>query len=349
MRRSPVAPSTIGLGIVALAVAACIAGPDRPSTRPSVGEPRSTQPAPSSHVASAPAATAAGATPAAASTSPTPELPTDPIPRSARTDERGIRVAIVLDRNPMPVGEPTWVTTRVTNTGTDDLIWFHDACAISVSVGGGVEGAVWRPGRTFDNPIQQWKGFIADSSSSDRAVRIDFTPEAYVGRGSIVCADVGISDVVKPRGVIEQRAQWDGLGSAHVIPPPTGKVRLTGTFRYGWHASEGEPSPITNATVSVELDAWVIGDGVARIDPPEAIDAALGSEELLAVLGRLQPGNANDGYLRYDPETNRYAVGIVTFGGNGDATAAYALVDATSGEVVGWKVRPWDFDAEGNP
>ena len=60
---------------------------------------------------------------------PTPTLPPGPLARIAMIEANGVRVTIELERNPMPAGEPTWVTTTVTNTGRDDVIWLHGACA----------------------------------------------------------------------------------------------------------------------------------------------------------------------------------------------------------------------------
>lgn len=341
------------VGLVFLAtLCGCIAeGPERPL--PSVAPAR---PAPTASTSTSPTPAPTGIDPSigpAPTTDPTatPTLPDDDLRRSAKTDKDGVRVSIVLERNPMPVGEPTWVTTRVTNTGTDDLIWFHDGCAITVGVSGKLRDVRWTLGDPLPDPAGAWKPFLTDGHGAnvDR-VTVYFTPAAHVGRGSIGCADIGITDRIPPGRTIEQRAQWNGLAYEQLIPPPTSEIDLVGTLRYYWRASDGEdPGDITSRTIDVHLTAWIQGDGVARLGPWEAIDAALRDPRLLLALGDRQPGNGNSPLLRFDPSTGVYEIGIVQSGNLPVPRAIYAQIDAQSGAVVGLVERDWSYAVEGNP
>jgi hypothetical protein len=255
----------------------------------------------------------------------------------------------------MPAGEPTWVTTRVTNTGLDDLVWFHDGCSITVGVGGLVDDAGWRSGVAQLNPAATWKSFLLDvQGGRTEDVRVDFTPEAFVGRGSFGCADIGIADRIRPGRSIEQRAEWNGLAYRELIPPPTGHVGLVGTFRYSWRASEGDlgqVDDISSRTIDVHLDAWVESDGPAFLHPGEAVDAALLDPRLTSVLADVTLYSGTEPVLRYVPKTRLYEIGILE---SGDLPAVparvhLAHVDAVTGRIVAFEERVWDYDVDGFP
>jgi hypothetical protein len=307
---------------------------------------------PTSSAASAePIASGAG-DPTGALATPTPTLPPDPLPTTAAIEHDGVRVTIELERNPMPAGEPTWVTTTVTNTGRDDLIWFHDGCAISVGVNGQLVNARYLVGDSLPAPFQTMKGYLLDLRANDDGnIWVGFTPEQFVGKGTIACSDVGIGDRVRPGASIRQRAQWNGLGYLYGPPPPTGSVDLVGSFRYYWRTKTGEPEDITKQVMDVHLPTWLIGRSDTLLDPGEAVDAALADPRLPGILDRLDLHNANERYLRYDLATATYAIGVLIDRDppQTPSTLHTAIVDAHSGDVVDFVERVWDWQKEGNP
>jgi hypothetical protein len=284
-------------------------------------------------------------------TPPAPSLPVLDLPRSARTEENGVRVTITLERNPMPAGVATWVTTKVKNTGRDDMTWFHDGCAISVGVGGELDAARWREGRPQLAPAQAWKGYLLDTREPDAgALNVAFTPERFIGRGSIGCADIGIGDRVAPGETIEQRLQWNGLAADRLVPPPTDHVDLVGTFGYYWRASDGnDVDDIPSRTIEVHLETWIEGDGIAWLHPADAVDAALLDTRLTKILASRRLHNGNERLLRFDPKTGLYEIGLVESGDLPVPRAEYTQIDARTGAIVGFIDRAWDFSAEGNP
>jgi hypothetical protein len=87
-------------------------------------------------------------------------------------------MTIELERNPMPAGEPTWSTSTITNTGPDNLVWFHDGCADAVYVKGLMEGTTWRPGvKDQTGAALEYRKFALESIGVDHGeVWIVFQP-----------------------------------------------------------------------------------------------------------------------------------------------------------------------------
>ena len=294
------------------------------------------------------------ATPIVAAPIPTPTLtlPREPLPTTAKFERDGVRVTIELERNPMPAGEPTWATTTVTNVGRDNLIWFHDGCAISVGVNGKVANAMYRPGRSLPPAMDALKTYLLDVRAiGDGEIWIGFAPERFVGKGAVVCSDVGIGDRVRPGASIRQRAQWNGLGYLYGPPPPTAAVDLVGSFRYSWREETGEPEDITKQVLDVHLPTWVVGRPDDVLDPAEAVDAGLADRRLADLLGGLKLRNANEPYLRYNPGTATYAIGVLVDGDPPQVPSMLhtAIVDAHTGDVIDFVHRIWDWQKEGNP
>lgn len=276
-------------------------------------------------------------------------IPSD-LTLTSSAEVNATRIELELERNPLPAGEPTWVTTRVTNTGTDDLVWFHDGCAITIGVTGAIEGAVLRSGLNLENPQMAWKGYLLDlTGPAPPPATIYFTPEPFVGRGSVGCADIGIQDRIPPGGSIQQRAQWDGLVEPGLVPPPSGRVDLVGTLRYTRRASDPEPDDITEKTVSVNLDAWIVGDDPTLLHPGEAVDAALAEPRLTAILADRELRNGNEPVLRYDISRSAYEIGMLESGDLEVAIVHLVVIDAHTGELVEFVERPWDYDVDGFP
>ena len=292
-----------------------------------------------------------GATPVS---TPDATIPAGPLATTAAVDAYSIHVSIELERNPMPAGEPTWVTTTVTNTGTDDLIWLHGACAhpTTVFVNGTVRGQSWRPGRSQTGKGLRFKSMALAGAGVDmRAISIGFVPEAYVGvKGNQGCSDVGVTEALAAGATIWQRAQWDGAAGFLLGPPPTGRVELIGSFRFFWRRSAGEPADQMAApAIDVSLTTWIDGRVEGIIHPAEAIDAALLDRRLLDILEARDLGNANSPVLRYDPVAAVWQVGLLDENYGGEPQVHLALVDGRTGQIVQFIERTWNFSVDGYP
>ena len=64
---------------------------------------------------------------------------------------------MMLDRNPMPARQATWITTTVLNTGRDDLEWGSDGCGVTVGVYGTMNDFSWRGGLQQVGPYLAFK------------------------------------------------------------------------------------------------------------------------------------------------------------------------------------------------
>jgi hypothetical protein len=252
-----------------------------------------------------------------------------------------VRVTITVDRSPMPAGEPTWVTTELRNTGTDDLLYADDCSLVSVS--GAMEDDRWRPGFTFSGRLGEYKAWAVESLTlEDGAIWIAFTPEGIVNQGleagEYGCGDVLVVARLKPGEVRVERARWLGLTMRSYAPPPSGQVTLNGTFSFFWRESEGDQDPQTESErrLSVPLAAWVQGVATPpRIDPTEAIDIALADPDFGRwVLGRPFRSGA-DWKLRFDSNAHQWRVGLLSF--YPEARTREVLIDAATGAVVAYE------------
>lgn len=315
-------------------------------------------PSPSSSTPPA-ASTPPTATPAAASSSPppgpsVPEVTPEPLigdlATTASVERDGVRLTVTLDRNPLVAGQPTWVTTEVRNTGRDDLIWFHDGCAIAVGVWGTVEGATWRLGGGHSAKGADFKLWALDNSGASGPVTIYFTPEKYIGYGRIGCPDIGLSDVVPPGGTIRAQALWDGQANRALGPAPSGPVELVGGFRYYWRETSGEPADITRQIIEVRLASWVVG-GRDRtlLDPGEVVDAALADADFAAWIEGQEMRSGADAVLRMAPDQDVWWVGLVQYFDDKTSRLHAVLVHPRTGAVLGTVDRDWSFETEGNP
>jgi hypothetical protein len=281
---------------------------------------------------------------------PVPTAPAEALLRASTIEQDGVRVTIELERNPMPAGEATWVSTTVTNVGSDDMVWFHDGCAVAVGVGGTMAGTKWRPGIGGQRGAAlEYRSFALERLGvDDGSISIRFTEEARVGqKGTYGCSDIGIGDKLEPGDSIEQRARWDGSAGTLLGPPPTGLVRLTGSFRYYWREAAGEPENITTGVVDLPLDAWIEQSGPGGIHPAEAIDIALSDVRLANLLESRDLWNANEPLIRFDPSDSVWQVGLLE---HGDRPFVHlVLVDGATGTLRGWVERSWDFDVDGFP
>jgi len=281
-------------------------------------------------------------------------LPSGPLDTTALASLNGVQVTIELERNPMPAGEPTWVTTTVTNTGADDLIWLHGPCThpTTVTVGGTVDGQTWRGGGDQRGASLRFRSMaLAQTGVADGAIVISFVPEAFVGKkGTYSCGDMGLESSLAPGKSIKQRARWDGEAGTLLGPPPTGRVELVGSFRDFWRRSAGEPTDLLTApAIDVPLTAWIDGRIEGIIHPAEAIDAALHDRRLVAILETRDLGNANSPVIRYDPTAAVWQVGLLDYNDGGDPQVHLVIVDGHTGQILQFVERTWNFNVDGFP
>ena len=248
----------------------------------------------------------------------------------------------------MPAGEPTWARVEVLNTGRDDLIWFHDGCAIAVGLRGEMTEARWRPGVPQSVPAAAFKtAALEDQNLQDGTVHINFVPERFIRIGHYACADVGLSDRIAPGRAIRQRARWDGYAGLHLGPPPSGRVQLIGWAGYYWRARAGQPANIGRAVVKFEHEAWIVdGKDPLPLDPAEVVDAAVRDSRLLAELSARDIRDGHAPILWFDPKAGMWQVGILSYGRE---RLYLALVDPATGDVSDFVQRRWDPERDGYP
>jgi hypothetical protein len=252
----------------------------------------------------------------------------------------------------MPAGEPTWIHTSVENTGRDAIVWFHDGCANAVWVWGQME-ARWREGLSMIGDPAQFKRYVL-GLGLDRAgpapISIRFVPEDHVGRGSVGCADIGISDEIAPGQVLERRQQWSGLAAEALGLPPAGPVRLDPVFGYYWRASEGQPDNIIDRTIEVSLDAWVDpGKPDSHLDPPEVIDIALTDPHFAAWFADRDFANGVEDWVRYLPDAETWEVGVIEWNTPGGSRLHYLVIDPIDGTITDRVDRAWGQQTDPAP
>lgn len=295
-----------------------------------------------------PSQPASGASPSSGPTSApaTPEA-SHPLALTATAEGDGVRISLELERNPLQAGVPTWITTTVVNTGTGDLEWTHDDCAITVLVSGTMTDAAWRHGDSLDGVANRYKNFaLMQLGIYQDGINIDFVSSGYVDRKGIYdCGDIARTDIIRPGKSIVQRARWDGQAARMLGPLPTGTVTLTGTFASYSRASAGADTP--SKTLDVHLDVRIQRDGPEGLHAAEAIDAALSDARLIAVLNARDLWVGNEPIVRYDTATDVWQVGLLD--GGDHPTVHWVLVDGQTGAIRDWVERPWDFTVDGYP
>jgi len=253
---------------------------------------------------------------AACSVSPsgTPKLtPPAALPLVAVVERDQVRLTIALDRNPMASGEEAWITTRLENLASTDLVWIRNNCTFTTWITAD-SSSVWRPGVPQPGNAGLFKAkALEDSGPGASRARLVFVPEDYLHAGSthFGCPEQRQVTEVAAGEAIEQRARWDGIldaGFGHPVAGPYEILGMTqGTFS---RSATGEPA--IAAPTEVRLSAWVIdGRDPALLQPPEVIDAALGSESFLEYLtdARLTPSYY--GRVRYDASSDHWLVGLI--------------------------------------
>ncbi|HEX2756061.1 MAG TPA: hypothetical protein VHM48_11385 [Candidatus Limnocylindrales bacterium] len=70
---------------------------------------------------------------------------------------------------------------------------------------------------------------------------------------------------------------------------------------------------------------------------------------MTAVLASRDLRNGNEGVLRFDPRTGTYQVGMLESGSLPVSRAHLVLVNARTGDIVGFVERDWDYAVDGFP
>jgi hypothetical protein len=337
-RRAAVAPL-----VVAVLLAACVAEPPIP-------------PSPSAPPSNAPPTARTALLPLPVSPTPTDPAPPTPVslagippdpPTTATVEGNGVRLTIELERNPMLAGEPTWIDKTITNTGRDAVIYYP--CGESMSVGGPVVALPWRPGRRLPDPAKAWKEYLISVQgvrTSDRYVL--FLPQGQDGSAS-GCGDIGYTKSLVAGATIHERARWDGFTFRQLAPPPTARLDVVGTFKFDRGDPLAEHPPEDRLLLEVHLDTWIAGLPDALLDPAEAADVALTDPRLTSVLASRDLHNGNEGVVRFDPVAGVYQIGMLESGDLAVARVHLVLVDARTGEIVGFVERDWDYTVDGYP
>jgi hypothetical protein len=348
----PVLAALIGVVLVGCTATAT------PSPDPAAPSPDLESPSPRDRTSASPAFTSAptaAATPTPAPTpspTPAPTLPAGELPRTTVVERDGVRVKITLERNPMPAGEWTTLTATVRNVGSNVVTWFHDGCATSVGTWGEM-AAAWRPGIAQTGVGTTFKDRALDIAYRSTPLPgpiIDFVPERWAGSGSHGCADLGMSDLIRPGKAIRQRSVWEGQAGHRWGPPPSGPVTLTGTFASYWRGREEPEGDIRDRTIEVSLDAWITGGADETwLSPPEVADAALADPAFVAYLETQDLGNGREEILWYRPELGAWEVGVLVWYEHPEPRLHLVLVDPHSGAILDTVDRAWDQERDGFP
>src|SRR5262245_20210126 len=233
---------------------------------------------------------------------PTPTPPADALGTRFGVEEDGVRISVEIERNPLPAGERTAATTTVTNIGADDLIWFHDGCARTVSVYGTMADRQWRAvDHHHEGRAGEFQATLTDDLGlADPSIPVSFVPPEDLGKGPIICTLEGITERVAPGASIVQQLVFGGVAGSRFAPLPPGRAHFNATFGSYWRATTGEPADISDAVIEFPFDAWIESSEPERLEPAEVIDRALEEPRLLALLDARELRNANQPTIRFD-------------------------------------------------
>lgn len=235
----------------------------------------------------------------------------------------GIELHLVLDRNPLKAGTPTWVTVTVRNATDAPIDWMTDGCANVASVLG-VLGGDWVGGASQVGLAKRFKAYALEplGHAGQAYLLIGFTPADRLGR-DVGCADLGLMHDLAAGERLVHRGRWDGtLGD---LPAPNGPVRITASFP---RVIESEIKP-----VEVGLDSWIAGGTPFEfLTPAAAIDATLADARFLDWLQRAPETTWINSTHTLDPDAGTWAIGLFR-----DSPAGFlgmVTLDARTGEVL---------------
>jgi hypothetical protein len=261
--------------------------------------------------------------------------------RSVTVEEDGIRLSMSMERNPVVAGEPVWITTKLTNTGEDDLISYNGRCDAAVYVTGEMKDQVWRDGlppgpqdyEDFKYYTTRWR------IDGGPTIRLEIEPKGSIGTGGYGCSEMGWSDHIPPGKTLTDRSRWDGYAQWQLALPPSGLATITADLAsYKRAGDSGRP----RKSISASLDVLVV-DGLPedRLHPMEIVDAAVADPELAPLL-RLTDGKT--AIVQYDADLDLWYVGVLEDAGRTpywELRFTGGLVDPVTGEVTAIIERPW--------
>lgn len=333
-------PTALVRFLIGVLFAACVAQPVPSSPPPLAGSPPpSTRPSPATPPPPV-------LTPLPATATPEPSIPAD-LSRTAVVEQDGVRLRIELERNPMPAGEPTWVTSTVTNTGKDPVVYVP--CGEAVNVGAASVGPSWRHGQALPNPAMAWKAYLLSNYGLEDDDRALFFFAAGQTGASSGCGDVAHVTSLAPGATFRDRARWDGLAFRRLAPPPTARIDLVGKFEFDRGDPLVEHPPEDGHLLEAHLETWIVGRPEAYLDPGEVADVALRDPRLTALLAARDLHNGNESVLIFDPVSATYQVGMLESGNLPVSRAHLLTIDPVTGEIEGWVERDWDYDVDGYP
>jgi hypothetical protein len=334
---------TAPVGTAGPSGSAVASGEPTPATTPL---PSASSPAPST---SARASVEPSVPAPSAAVSPSPTAPPD-LARVAVKVRDKIRVEFELQRNPLPAGERSWVKVRVKNEGRTDVTWFHDGCSEPVSVRG-VSEVAWpmgeeRPGQAGKFKTYALGGYFA--AAPDPHGVLAFVEERFLHSGPPGCADIGITDTIKPGETVRRTRWWSGFTDPHRALPPAGPATIRGFAGYYWRGKE--PEDITDHAIELELDAWIVSDAAAeRLSPAQAIDAALADPTFVDYLQTQAIADGRAEIAWYDADRDLWEIGVMPWYETKPPRIHGVLVDAVTGKILGPLDRPWDQDVDPFP
>jgi hypothetical protein len=268
--------------------------------------------------------------------------------RSATTEEDGIRLSMAIEANPVVVGQPVWITTKLTNTGKDDIVWDNGHCEAAVLVKGEMKDEVWRDGLPAGpQDYQDFKYYTSRWRIDDGpTIRLEIEPKGAIGTGGYGCSEIGYTDRIPPGKTFTDRSRWDGYAQWQLGLPPGGVATITGEFaNYKRAGEQGRPRKAITAT----LDVLVV-DGLAedRLHPMDVVDAAVADPRLGPLL-RLDDGI--EPIVQYDTDLGLWNVGVLEHGGRTRYWERFTggLVDPITGEVIAIVERPWISSQDPRP
>jgi hypothetical protein len=260
--------------------------------------------------------------------------------RAASNTVGGVRILIEADRNPMPAGEPTWVTTTLINQGPGVLRWTTDGCQIHVQVQAQMSGVHWGEGIQQQDAALRFKRW-ASQTIIDLAgpIPLHFMPERNP-HPEVGCADVGIPHELGVGKKVVQRHQWLGFVSqwgnrtSEYGLPPAGPAELVASFDFWWRGGDSEQrGPLVAARLPVLIEA---GRNAAALSPGQVVDVALSVPRFRTLLEAHPSLQEWDMPIRlqFDSKVQAWEVELRILGG------ASALVTiGTFGEVRSVEVR----------
>ena len=353
-----VPPVTAEAGLASALPASSPPDPTPAPSTPPVPAPPADLPSPRGTPSIAPSPSAIpspSVTPRATAVAASASAPAPPagLKRVAVTRHDGIRVRIELQHNPLVAGEPSWVRVTVANTGKDVVTWFHDGCALAAWVHGESQVA-WAEGQQLSAQARMFKQYALGAYNGQPVppAAIRYVPREMLGAGSYGCADIGMSDRIKPGAKLRQTLWWSGYADVNRTLPPNGPMSIKATAAYYWRGTR-EPDDIPEQALDLHIDVWVVGGtggtGGDRLSPAQVVDAAVADAGFAAYLETQELASGREAIAWYDAEAGVWEVGVMPWYETQPPRIHGVLVDPVTGAVLGKLDRPWDEEADGFP